>query len=319
NPTLAGAGGAAAAVAVTAATGATVNGIGAKADASASIEAQATGKINLKFNPDNPADVARLKAILEPTPASLARAVTNPLSAAAPGAAAVAEAVKHNLASTEIQGGVGAAAGAAAKASVGAASLKVSADANVMGSMTHKMNADGSDETKYVLKAGAKVEARATVGPGGISGRAQAQMLEAFSIKTDASGNIVGMKGESVRSASAGGGVGGASGFGAGGEGTVTKDEIALNDKGLAEAKRLMDGGASALDAYRQASPDDANVEITRMTTETDTFTVGVNGKAGVVGVKVGLEATATFGKTHTESERLEAADVDDLNVLLGR
>lgn len=319
NITLALAVGAEAEVGVSAETGATVNGVGAKADASASIEAQATGKINLKFNPDNPADVARLKAILEPTPASLAKAVTNPLSAAAPGPAAVAEAVKHNLASTEIQGGIGGAVGASAKASVGAASLKVSADANVMGSMTRKMNADGTDETKYVLKAGAKVEARATAGPGGISGRAQAQMLESLAIKTDASGNIIGMKGESVRSANAGGGIGGKSGFGAGGDGTVTKDEVALNGKGLAEAKRLMDGGASALAAYRQASADDANVEVTRMTTETDTYTVGLNGKAAVAGVKVGLDATATFGKTHTESERLEAADVDDLNILLGR
>ncbi|MNT68022.1 hypothetical protein D3C72_2062180 [compost metagenome] len=50
---------------------------------------------------------------------------------------------------------------------------------------------------------------------------------------------------------------------------------------------------------------------------ETDSTTVGFNGKVAVAGFKVGGEATATIGKTHTESTRIAEPSAEDLSQIL--
>jgi hypothetical protein len=319
NITLSLAVGGSAEVGVSAETGASVNGVGAKADASASLTGQAMGKINLKFNPDDPKDAARLQALLEPTPAKLVGALTNPLALAAPSASALKDAMANNLTSTELSGSAGVSAGAGAGVEIPGAKLKAGIDGEALAGATRKMNTDGTNETKYFFKLSGKAEARASAGNVGASGRAQGSMLESFAVKTDAQGNIIGMKSESSRNGSTSTGAGVGKGFGAEGEGKVTKTETALNAQGLAEAKRLMDAGKSPLEAFSQASDKPENVELVKTTMETDSYTVGVNGKVAVAGVKVGVDLTATIGKTHTESTRIDEPSAEDLNQILNR
>ena len=190
-------------------------------------------------------------------------------------------------------------------------------DASLVAGTTQKFNTDGTHESKYFFKAGAKIEARASAGGVGVSARGSAGALESFSVKTDASGNIIGMKSESSRNASASAGVGGARGFGSSGEGTVTKTETQLNAQGLAEAKKLMEGGASELEAFAEVSSKPENVDLIETTMETDSTTVGINGKLALGGVKIGLEANATIGKTHTESTRITDPSAEDLSQIL--
>lgn len=304
---------------VSAETGAMVNGQGAKADAQAALTAGGMGKINLKFNPDDAGDVARLQALLEPTPAKLVGAMTNPLALAAPGAAALKDALSKNLSSTEVMGTAGASVGAGVSAGAGPVKAKLGVDADAVVGTTQKSNSDGTHEAKYFFKAGAKAEARVSAGPVGASGRATAGMMESFAVKTDAQGNIIGMKSEGSRSGSTSSGAGMAKGFGAEGEGKVSKVETSLNARGMEEAQRLMAAGKSPLAAFQSASESAQNVELVKTTMETDSFTVGVNGKVAVAGVKVGVDLTATIGKTHTESSRIDEPSAEDLMQILNR
>jgi hypothetical protein len=309
--------------------GTSLAGVGAKAEASASIVGTAKGKLNLKFNPDDPADVARLQALLEPTASKLAAAAVNPLAAASFGGGALDDAIAHNLASTEVAGSLGVKGGAKAKGDLGplAAELGVGADAVVGGSL--KTNKDGSTETTLYVKVGGKAAATATAGAlAGVGGEAGvgAEAVIAVKVKRAKDGEITGISGEQD------GRFGGSAGLiqkaknahtlaegerglketktnvGAG-RSTTTSVETELNARGLAEAKARIAAGESILSAYVDLNDDPGKFTTVRSTTDTDSVTFGFGAELAL-GAKVGVKAGVTLGKTHTETERDQASDL---------
>ena len=301
---------------------------GAKAEASISAVGTAKGKINLKFDPDNPADAARLKALLEPTPGKLVAAAVNPLAVAALSGPALSEALKENLVSTEVGGSVGVKGGAKAGADLGplAAELGVGAEAVLGGSV--KLNRDGSTETTMYMKAGAKASASATVkgvGAGAEAG-AGADAVIAIKVKKDADGNIIGISGEQDGRTSTNAGLihkdktkigladgeqglkGTKSSAGAGTSVTSTVEQE-LNEVGLAEARQRLAAGENVLSVFLDLNDDPGKFTEVRTTTETDSASFGF-GAEFAVGAKLGLNARVTVGRTHTESERDDAPDL---------
>lgn len=305
--------------------GTSLASVGAKAEASASLTAGAKGKVNLKFDPDKPEDLARLKALLEPSPLELAAAAANPLAAAALSGPALQDALDHNLASTEVSGTVGGKAGAKASADVGplAAELGVGADA-VLGA-SHKLNKDGSTETTLYVKAGLKASASATVKGLGTGGEAGAGVdgVIAVKVKRDKDGNITGIAGEQDGRFSANAGLihkdktktdlkegehglkGTKSSAGAGHSVTTTVEQE-LNAAGLAEAKDRLARGESLISVFLDLNDEPGKFTETRTTTETDAASFGL-GFEFAVGAKLGLNAKVTVGKSHTTSERDDA------------
>ncbi len=305
--------------------GTSLASVGAKAEASASLTAGAKGKVNLKFDPDKPEDVARLKALLEPTPLKLAAAAVNPLAVAALSGPALKDALENNLASTEVSGTAGGKAGAKASASVGplAAELGVGADA-VLGA-SHKLNKDGSTETTLYVKVGAKASASATVqGTGlGVEAGAGVDGVVAVKVKKDKDGNITGIAGEQDGRFSTNAGLihkdksktdlkdgekglkGTKTSAGAGHSVTSTVEQE-LNATGLAEAKARLARGENVISVFLDLNDEPGKFTEIRTTTETDSASFGF-GAEFAVGAKLGLNAKVTVGKAHTTSERDEA------------
>lgn len=282
---------------------ATIAGQGVEAEARASAQAGATGKITLKFDPNNPADVKRLKALTEPTPEKILAAAGNPLAAATITGPALADAMAHNEVSREIATTVGAGTSASASAKLGPIAAEAGVSADAVAGYTQKFNKDGTVETTMMLRAGAGASVKAGGGPVSASAGVGANAVMAVTVKKDAQGNLIGLSGEEGGNTSASAKAG-ASGGGASGGGdhvstsTTTKS---LTPEGLAEAKRRIAAGENVVSVFSALNDKPGMHRDVTTTTTSDQITVGFKPDVALA-VDVGINAQITVGKSHTDS-----------------
>ncbi|MDB5097107.1 MAG: hypothetical protein JWM80_1528 [Cyanobacteria bacterium RYN_339] len=299
-------------------------------EAKADVEATGRGKMVLKFDPTKPEDVKRLKALTEPTPAKIAAAIVNPLAAAAITGPALLDAIKHNLASTELGLDVGVEVSAKAEAVFGGKNMvRAGLDASAIAGEKQKKNVDGTTETTTFIKAGAtasvvaanfksKLGARETFGASGAA---------SVMVKTDQAGNIIGISGE--EDAQVGFGASGAERRGVDklrgdalkdakqGDVTGTQKFAGLNTndiqtvthtltpQALAIAKGRIDQGEPALAVFMDLEGQPGMSTASRLTVKTSDFSVGFQADIKVLaGLQVG--AKFTVGKSHATFEQLD-------------
>jgi hypothetical protein len=290
-------------------------GVQASVEAAAGLAGEGRAKVTLKFNPDDAADVARLKALIEPDAADLAKAVAtgNPLGALAVKASAVGEAMKHNFASTEVTLKGGALAEAGASAELGALTVGATAEAQGMAGATQKFNRDGTTETTFFMHGSAGARAGVTGGPAALEAGRSVGGAYSVTVKKDARGEIIAIGGEkSSADGETNSGKGGPAGES--GSESQTKGVIKLTDsqvetqsvrtaltaEGLAEAKRRMAAGESLLAVYRDLNDDAGKFQASTLSTTTDAFTGSTSAELAL-GLRVELSGELTAGKSHTD------------------
>jgi hypothetical protein len=293
-------------------------GAQASAEAAAGLAGEGRAKVTLKFNPNDKADVARLKALIEPDAGDLAKAVAtgNPLGALAVKASAVGEALKHNFASTEVTLKGGALAEASASAELGALTVGATAEAQGMAGATQKFNRDGTTETTFFMHGSAGARAGLTGGPATLEAGGSVGGAYSVTVKKDANGEIIAIGGE--KSTATGetttGKAKGKMDSGDAGSQSQTKGVIKLTDsqvetksvrtaltaEGLAEAKRRMAAGESLLSVYRDLNDDAGKFKATELSTTTDAFTGSTSAELAL-GLRVELSGELTAGKSHTD------------------
>ena len=275
---------------------------GASAAASAEVNAKATARLTLTFDPRNPADAARLKALIEPDLKTVAAAATNPMALAAVKGDALADAVEHNKESITVGGQVGVAAEANAKAGAGPleAEVGVEASAVVGGSRTFKT--DGSTSTTVYMSAGASASIGVSAGPASLDAGAGVKAALGMTIKRDADGNVTGVSTERGVNASVNAGAsvdGGAKG--SAGHSQTSKVTETLTPQGVEAFNRLTAQGKNPIEAYAEARKGEGNTQEVKSTTTSDEFSIGAGGEVAVAGVQVGLKGRVTVGKSHTD------------------
>jgi hypothetical protein len=307
-------------------------GAGLKASASLSVSAGAQGKLNLTFDPTNPADVIRLKALMEPTPERLAvAAVTaNPLAMAAFSGPALADAVKHNFNSSEGAETKGASATAQASAELGPLGAKADLGIDGVEGVSKKFYADGSVDTKQWVAADIHGGVSVNAGPVSAGASATLATMKTLTVTRDKDGNITGVKGENdgglQTAATAGVGqtheLGGAEGAGitkakssvAGGASDTTKHENVLTAEGLRKFNTLVQAGSSPLNAYAEVVGQEGASTSQTSHTHTNEFSLGGKADVHVLGVGVTLSAKGTVGMSHTDESTNGASTIPDDN-----
>jgi hypothetical protein len=292
-------------------------GIQASAEARAGLTGEGRAKVTLKFDPSDKADVARLKALIEPDVGDMAKAVAagNPLGALTVKASAVGEAMKHNFASAEVTLKGGALAEASASADLGALKVGATAEALGMAGATQKFNRDGTTDTTYFMHGSAGARAGVTRGPATLEAGGSVGGAYSVTVKKDANGEIIAIGGErSTASGETTSGKGKGNLGGGSGSQSQTKGVIKLTDsqvetksvrtsltaEGLAEAKRRMAEGESLLSVYRDLNDDAGKFKADKLTTTTDAFT-GSSSAELALGLRVELSGAVTAGKSHTD------------------
>ncbi len=290
---------------------------GASADASAGVNAKVMGRVSLKFDPKNPADAARLKALIEPDLATMAAAATNPLAAAAIKGPALAEAMKHNKESVTVGGSVGVSADASASAGAGPVNAEIGVEASATVGGARTFNADGSTETTVFMNAGASASIGVSAGPATLEAGAGVKAALGMTIQKDAAGNVTGVSAvHAVNThASAGADVEMGGGEAGGASGTTSKVTESLTPKGLEAFNALVAQGKNPISAYAEARKGKDHITESKSTTTTDEFSIGGGGKVALAGVKVGLDAHVTVGKSHTDETQISGPSIIDNDI----
>lgn len=287
---------------------------GAEADASAEVNAKATARVTMTFDPKNPADAARLKALIEPDVATIAAAATNPMALAAVKGPALADAIKHNQTSITVAGQVGAKAEANASAGAGPVNAEIGADASVTVGGSRKMNRDGSTATTVFMTAGAGVSLGVSAGPATLDAGAGVKAALGMTIERDASGKVTGVSTERAVNAhaEAGASVEAGGGKGKGAAGTTSEVTESLTPAGVEAFNKAVAEGKNPISAYAEARKAPGNTIETKSTTTTNEFSIGAEGEVALAGVQVGLSGSVTFGKSHTDSEQIDGPTIVD-------
>jgi hypothetical protein len=275
-------------------------GAEAGAVARAGVEGSASAELTLSFDPNKPEDVARLHALLDPPKAS----AENPGALGLDTGKALADAMKHNFQSVEVGARFGVAAEAQAYADAGkldaegqgvakgamatGAELGLTLKAGVGASM--KRDRDGNVTTKVRLDG--SVEGKAALfADGGKAGMAQAggkagtDRDEAFALTKGPDGKIKDLAIESTQVNPQG-----------------TKTEVLtkrLSPAGLEAANRLIAGGASPYQAFRQLEQQPGMLEFAQKTTTKDNFTLFAANFEVTLGAKAEVDVNLSVGQGH--------------------
>ncbi|MFP5503808.1 MAG: hypothetical protein ACLGIN_15060 [Candidatus Sericytochromatia bacterium] len=307
--------------------GFTVNGVGAKAKAEASIGAAGEAKMDLVFDPANPQEAARLQALLEPKPEKLAAAAINPLGAASISGSALKDAMKHHLKSIEYGGEGKATASAKARGSIQAAAGEIGVSAKAVAGVNHKIDyTDQSTKTTYFINAGVELKARAGAKGSPVSADAAlgARFVRSVEVEKDAAGNMTGLAGEFYVPVTARAGVGrmdvhgdAKTSFGVS-HSESTKIKLELTPEAFAEAQQRIAAGENTMSVFLDLADDPGKSTAKKTTITSDTFRLGFEVDLAL-GAKVGAEASLTLGKGHRSGQDLEEIDLLEMGLIQGR
>jgi len=284
--------------------------VGAEAGAyvKGGIEASASAELTLSFDPKNPADVARLRAILEPGEVS----ATNPGAMGLNAGRALKDAMDQNFGSVEVGGRFGASADAKAYAELGVlegkggtkkdgAGAGIEAGLSAKGGLGLSMRRDRDGSTTQKFRVDASLAGSANLfaeggraGAAMLGGKASTDLDEAFVVKRDRAGQVIGLGVESTTAA-------------AGGARTevLTKQ---LTAAGLATAQALIARGATPYEAFRAAEHTPANLAFEKETTTRSTFTILAATFSASLGAKAEIDVNLSVGSGMERVEQLDAA-----------
>jgi hypothetical protein len=265
----------------------------ASVEAKAGFAAEGKGKITLTFDPTKPDDVARLKALTEP---QNVLAGATPIGAVTITGPAFKDAMDHNLSSTELSGQAGVEARGTVKASVGSLTAKAGLEANATLGEKVKTNRDGTQETTVFVRGGISdsfgvseehTGAGASVGVG-------ANGALGLTVKTDASGQIIGISGEAD----------GDLGVDVGSHTTTTVTHT-LTPAGLAEANKRIAAGDSPLAAFLALQDQPGMASASKRSTDTDDVSLDLSGGLAL-GVGADFAIDITVGHSTSRVEQLD-------------
>lgn len=311
-------------------------GVDAGVKVGAGVEASQSMKLNLTFDPKKPEDMARLQALVGPSGAD----ANNPVSFGLAEGQALSDALKHNLASTEIGGGFQAKVGLKLAPKVGeikpdagseAASKptlnfgELGLKAGVGGSMSVSRNFENKTTTATInLEAGVDAKAKLPFYGGG-GGKGGLKFADTFAVTRDDHGRIVGMAASTALAAD-GTPRKDAGQFGANdvrpwagvGESRKATEVTKLTPAGMKAANDLIAKGVAPPDAFREVSQHPGLTTTSRTTIEANSFALGADFSANLGVGKVKVEAMVAIGTSHSTTATVDDPTQRDLDTMTG-
>lgn len=301
--------------------------IGASGEAKAGIVGQTGAAVTLKFNPNNPADVARLKALIEPKGDQTSVAGLNPANLSLD-PKALQEAVTTNFDSVEITSAVGIRGSASVEGEAATVSAMLGLSAEGFLGSKIKINADGSKETTVFMRGEGTLEGGLSEGTSNISagGKYTREEVRSYTITESKEGKVTNITDSTSSQVSKGFGVTQNLGEGAGrnvlkerqgnktlgdtfenngaggtaerGNGVTTTVSEKLNDAGQKLLAERLEKGEAPITAYNALMKAPANKVTETVTSTSNQFSYGFGATVSLGAVKVGLGTKVTVAKT---------------------
>lgn len=270
-------------------------GVSGGASVEAGVHASSMARVELTFDPNNPADAARLQAILNPSGEG-----ANPASFALNTGSALQDAMRHNNPAVTI----GAEAGfrLQANAHVEALDHKIEADLGVAGSagISHTMRADGSRTTTINLAASGNASIAL---PLDTTLSREGDIRETLELSTGPDGALTELAATTTMSRKT------AIELGLVGESEVAEEastqvavRTSLTPAGIAAIRERIAAGESPITAFKAIKDDPAMVRRERSVTTTNAYRWGASAELVIPTGKVELGLELRVGETTTRT-----------------